>query len=442
MIESIQSFFSLDKLFELARSTKFVQRCSMLTPEKFLDLLFKDASTESGMSLRDYSNELACIHGVSISAQAVHDRFNDYAVKFVQKLLSIVFSSRISCSFDDSFLNGYSSIRIWDSTKLELPAHLKTDFPGFGGSASQAGISIQYRYDLKNRTGCSLDVYPATFSDADYTKKISVDSGSLEIFDLGYVNADFLMRLQKEKSHYVCRLHGRTTAYDTDGTPIDFEKIYRWMQENKISVHYRKVLVGEKSCSSRMVLSLVDEQTYQKRLRKLTKESKEKGLNIRDETKMRLRFNIMLTNTDPEVIPAEKVYLLYKFRWQIELIFKSWKSSGWNIDKIKDVKYERYVCVLYTKLLMIVLSDRIYSLIARKRYREDKKILSPCKCVKTLRGQIDLARKLINATAETIHQILDKISGLFLRGHVLCRRKNRTNYQELFDLFICKTEQL
>ena len=442
MIESIQSFFSLDKLTELARSTKFVQRVSMLTAEKFLDLLFKDASTERGLTLREYSNELVCVHGVSISAQAVHDRFNDYAVKFVQKLLSIVFSTRISCSFDDSFLNGYSSIRIWDSTKLELPAHLKTDFPGFGGNASQAGISIQYRYDLKNRTGCSLDVYPATFSDSDYTKKISVDENSLEIFDLGYVSADFLIRLQKGKSHYVCRLHGRTTAYNTDGTPVGFKETYLWMQKNKISVYEKNVLVGEKRFPSRMVLYLVNEQTYQKRLRKLTKESKEKGLNVRDETKMRLRFNIMLTNTDTEVIPTEKVYLLYKFRWQIELIFKSWKSSGWNIDKIKDFKYERYMCVLYAKLLMIVLSDRIYSLIAKERYREDKKILSPCKCVKTLRGQIDLARKLINATAETIHQILDKINGLFLRGHVLCPRKNRANYQELFDLFICKTEQL
>ena len=130
----------------------------MLTPEKFLDLLFKDASTESGMSLREYSNELWCVHGVSVSAQGIHERFNDYVVKFLQKLVSMVFSAQISCPFDDSFLAGYSSVRIWDSTRLELPSHMKTDFPGFGGSASQAGISIQYRYDLKNRTGCSLFV--------------------------------------------------------------------------------------------------------------------------------------------------------------------------------------------------------------------------------------------------------------------------------------------
>ena len=100
------------------------------------------------------------------------------------------------------------------------------------------------------------------------------------------------------------------------------------------------------------------------------------------------------------------------------------------------------MCVLYAKLMMIVLSDRIYSLMAKQRYGQDKKLLSPCKCVKTLRQQIDLIRKLIDATAEKTLQILDKISRLFSRGHVLCRRKKRTNYQELFDLFICKTESL
>jgi hypothetical protein len=440
LIESIQSFFSLDNLEKLARSTQFVQRASLLTATKFLDLLFKDASTESGMSLRAYSNELMTVHGLSVSAQGIHERFNDYAVKFVKMLVSAVFSAQVSRSFDDSFLKRYSSVRIWDSTKLELPTHMKTDFPGFGGSASASGISIQYRYDLKNRTGCSLDVYPATFSDADYTKEMSVDENSLEIFDLGYVSADFLMRLQAGKSHYVCRLHTRATVYHTDGTMFDFKKTYRWMQENKISVYEKNVLVGEKRFPSRMVLSPVDEATYQKRIRKITKESKEKGLNVREQSGIRLRFNIMLTNTDPEDIPAEKVYLLYKLRWQIELIFKNWKSSGWHLDQIREVKYERYMCVLYAKLLMIILSDRICSFIAKERYGRDKKILSPCKCVKTLRQQIDLLRQLIDAGAETIYQILYKISRLFLRGHVLCQRKKRINYQDLFDLFICKTK--
>jgi hypothetical protein len=433
--------FSSDTLSGLARFTKFVQRSSKICAVKFLDLLFKDASSDRGMSLLDYSNELQVAHGVCVSAQAIDDRFNDYAVQFLRRLVNILFVAQIRCPFDDSFLSGFSAVRIWDSTKIELPAHMAADFPGFGGGASDAGISIQYRYDLKNGGGCSLDVYPATSSDSGYTKEISVEENALEIFDLGYVSADFLDRLDEGGGYYVCRLHSQADVYDLDGQKLNLEKIYRRMRLYRIPVYAKNVLVGQKNLPTRLVIALVDEQTYQKRLKNAQKDSGKKGWKISDQHKVRMRLNLMITNTDSEDIPDEKVYLIYKFRWQVELIFKSWKSSGWNLDKIKkEVKYERYMCVMYAKLLMIILSERIYTVIATQRYHADKKIMSRGKCMKTLCGQINLLRQLINAGAHKIYEILDKISSIYAKGHILCQRKNRINYQDLVELFIAKSE--
>ena len=440
MVERLWSIFRIDELSELARLTKFVQRNSKLCVEKFLDILFKDASGKRGMSLLDYSNELLSVHGVSISAQGIDERFNDYAVQFLRRLVSLVFSRQLSCPFEPSFLNGYQSVRIWDSTKIELPSGMAVDFPGFGGGASSAGISIQYRYDLKNNAGSSLEVYPATYSDTWFTEEAPVDKNSLEIFDLGYVNADFLKRLDEGASAYVCRLHAQADLYNLQGEKYDLEKTYRWMRLYHIPVHSVMVLVGQKRLPSRLVITLVDEQTYQNRLKKLQKEAAKKGWTLSKQYKLRIRMNLMLTNTNSEVIPDEKVYMLYKFRWQIELIFKSWKSSGWHLENIKEVKYERYMCILYAKLLMIILSDRIYAVIAQERYQREGKILSKGKCTKTLCEQIQWIRKLINASTDTIYLILDKFARLFARGHDLARRKNRINYQDLFNIFIDKSE--
>jgi hypothetical protein len=331
---------------------------------------------------------------------------------------------------------------LWDSTKIELPAHMAADFPGFGGNASDAGISIQYRYDLKNGVGASLDVYPATSSDSGYTKEIPIEANSLEIFDLGYVSADFLFRLDEGGSYYVCRLHSQSDVYDLDGQKLDLEKLYRWMRLYRIPVYAKKVLVGQKRLPSRLVVALVDEQTYQKRLKNAGKDAGKRGWKISDEYKIRMRMNLMLTNTDSEKLPDEKVYMLYKFRWQIELIFKTWKSAGWNLEKIKDVKYERYMCVMYAKLLMIILSERIYTVIAAWQYSVEKKILSREKSVKTLCRHINLLRQLINAGTDKISDILDKISRIFARGHILCQRKNRKNYQELVELFMVKQNKI
>jgi hypothetical protein len=319
----------------------------------------------------------------------------------------------------------------------------------FGGGASDAGISmvrpgsptVQYRYDLKNGGGCSLDVYPATCSDSGYAKEIPVEKSALEIFDLGYVSADFLAQLDEGGSYYVCRLHSQADVYDLDGQKLNLEKIYRWMRLYRIPVYKKKVLVGQKHLPTRLVIALVDEQTYQKRLRNAQKDAGKRGWKISDNHKVRMRLNLMITNTENEDIPDEKVYLIYKLRWQVELLFKSWKSSGWNLEKIKkEVKYERYMCVMYAKLLMIILSERIYTVIAAQRYRADKKIMSRGKCMKTLCRQINLLRQIINAGAHKIYQILDKISHIFARGHILCQRKNRINYQDLFELFIVKSE--
>jgi len=440
LVERFFLVFSAETLSGLARFTKFVQRTSKICAVKFLDLLFKDASSERGMSLLDYSNELLVVHDVCASTTAVDKRFNDYAVQFLRRLVNILFCAQIRTPFDDSFLRPYSAVRIWDSTKIELPEHMAADFPGFGGGASDAGISIQYRYDLKNGVASSLDVYPATSSDSGYAKEIPVEKNALEIFDLGYVSVDFLSRLDEGGSYYVCRLHSQSDVYDLDGQKFDLEKIYRWMRLYRIPVYQKKVLVGQKLLPTRLVIHLVDEQTYQKRLKNARKDAGKRGWQISDQHKLRMRMNLMITNTDSEDIPAENVYMLYKFRWQIELIFMTWKSAGWNLEKIKEVKYERYMCVMYAKLLMIIISERIYAVIAAQRYSMDKKILSREKCVKTMCRQINLLRQLINTEAHTICEILNKISNIFARGHILCKRKNRENYSNLVELFIYKSK--
>jgi len=64
------------------------------------------------------------------------------------------------------------------------------------------------------------------------------------------------------------------------------------------------------------------------------------------------------------------------------------------------------MCVMYAKLLMIILSERIYTV----------------------------------TDAYKICEILDKISEIFGRGHILCQRKNRENFSNLVELFIYKSK--
>jgi hypothetical protein len=60
-----------------------------------------------------------------------------------------------------------------------------------------------------------------------------------------------------------------------------------------------------------------------------------------------------------EHLPMENVWPLYHLRWQIELVFKIFKSVA-QIDKIKKVNVFGFECYLYGKLLRALSGWDVY----------------------------------------------------------------------------------
>ena len=62
---------------------------------------------------------------------------------------------------------------------------------------------------------------------------------------------------------------------------------------------------------------------------------------------------------DSFILPITTIRKTYYLRWQIELIFKTWKSF-FEINKVKQVKKERMECQLLAKLLWILVNWRLF----------------------------------------------------------------------------------
>lgn len=59
-------------------------------------------------------------------------------------------------------------------------------------------------------------------------------------------------------------------------------------------------------------------------------------------------------NVPASQLSAEEVSMIYRMRWQIELLFKLYKSY-FGINKLKaTAKYHRVLCGLYSKLIIIL----------------------------------------------------------------------------------------
>ncbi|CDN33610.1 unnamed protein product [Bacillus thuringiensis DB27] len=69
----------------------------------------------------------------------------------------------------------------------------------------------------------------------------------------------------------------------------------------------------------------------------------------------------------------KQVHELYSLRWQIEIVFKTWKSL-FDIDHCRTVKRERIECHLYGKLIAIFLCSstmfKMRQLLLQKKQKE------------------------------------------------------------------------
>ena len=64
---------------------------------------------------------------------------------------------------------------------------------------------------------------------------------------------------------------------------------------------------------------------------------------------------ILLTNAPAELLPDSAVGLLYRVRWQIELVFKQWKSVL-RLDVLPSANGCRVQCEIWSRLLSALLA--------------------------------------------------------------------------------------
>ena len=395
-------------------------------------------------------------YGILIRKQSLDSRFSDKCVGFVKSVLKEVMQERLSRLYTKDFLFHFGRVRIKDSTKFKVPSNLSDEYKSCGGSAEtfKAGVSIQYEYDMKSGLILDLTITSANRHDAkDAVETVgTIIEGDLVIRDLGYYGIPVFRKIAETKAYFLSRLHSSTVVFDTEGNPLCFQKIYKKMTlkgENEMEM---EVLVGEKEkFKVRLILQIVPQQVYEQRIRKREKLNKNRGYSTHEETKVRYKFNLFITNIEEDILPAKNVLPLYKLRWQVELMFKSWKSV-FEVHKIHKMKKERYLCMLYVRLLLIVINLQIVYKMQTLLYKRgcksrienrkpQERILSIYKCLKTLKYFQFMIIEWLSADDRRAGIITREIQEILSKNHWLECKKNKLCFPQIIDIFICKSDE-
>jgi hypothetical protein len=409
----------------------------------FFDLLFFASSRSHNSSLEHLVSHLGSSHDIDITRQALDERFTEKTVHFVQSVLRRLIEVQFSdCLISENFLPDFNHVRIKDSTTFKVPDNLKDNYSGNGGGV--AGITIQYEFDLKTGEFLDLTITEASRNDQTDSGETAdnICENDLVVRDMGYFCTPVLRKFDEKRAFFLSRLPASITVYDEDENELDFKKIRTSMLKNGIEVIEKQVLIGEAKFPVRLMIGLVPPEVYQQRVRRKEKEEKKKGRKTKEKTKELLGFNLFITNADDQKLPLDKIMPLYRFRWQVELQFKNWKSL-FSIHAMQKMKEARYITMLYTRLILIVVHlqiiNRVQGLISKQILWPDA-ILSYTKALNTLRDKFSDIMSILRGSLENAVILLGNIYHNLRKNHWRERRNKRENFIDIIHLFICTSE--
>ena len=426
---------------KVARETEFVRRAvKKIQPHEFLKLLVFSNINYNDISLSSFANSYAISNDISLCKQSLDERFTEKSTEFIKQImLSFLQKIILETKNKIDFLEDFESIRIKDSTSFQISSSMVGKFKSSDNENSTAMIRIQFEYDLK--TGHIYDFSLHSSAEQDTTDAIltveNINKNDLILRDLGYIVNSVLTSIDKKGAFFVNRFNSTANCYESEESkiPIDLSKIQKKLIKYRIQSIEKKVFIGAKDrIPVRMIIELLPDAQVKERIRKLKRKQSRKGITYSAEYYSRIRLNVYITNASSLVLPLEKIRQLYRLRWQIELVFKVFKSIG-KIELNKKMKAHRFETMLYGRLIFMLICWLLYWKINTNLMQHENKNLSLYKTFTTIVYHIAEIKLMLKYGIKLAYDFYKAMINTIINNDTLEKNKKRQNFYDLMKLF-------
>lgn len=412
-----------------------IRTSKKLDARLFLKMLLFDQLSNDNPSLQQHVFGLDATEDIKISKEGLNKRFTKTAVAFTKKILEAYWAHSLNHdSITTSLKDKFSAIRLLDSTEFKLPDSLASIFPGYSTTSAASCAAIQFEYDILSKRICSLTLGNAKQSDKTFAdeRMDNIKAGELIIRDLGYYSVDSYKKIEDSNAFYISRLKSQIKIYekqDQQYLELDLSTLINRIKKSKKSNFDQRVYIGTKEKKEVRIIAWLLKEDAQKN--RLAKKKNRKG-NINSNDILWSMLNIFVTNIAEEDLPLQQAYELYKIRWQIELMFKIWKSIL-KLDVVRRMKAERLQCYLYTKLLWILLCWDITAIAEPKIWSKQKKLISLHKCFALLKSKASEIKDVLFDINEKIREWIIKMMEFFSNYGLRETKHGRKNIAEILQ---------
>ena len=434
----LTTVFAPEHLESLARQSEFIQRSSsQLRGRDLVELMTTEMLEDPAISLEGQCDILAQLNPqAQITPQALHQRINANAVTYLQEVFAVALRQQLEplCKrLPVGVLAPFGRVLLEDSTQCSLHEKLADAFKGCGGSASISALKLDVIYDVVHQT--LVEVHLGDGKAADQGRALAIvphlRPGDLVLRDLGYLSLESLRQIEAREAWYLSRLSKGIDVYlevDAQAPALALvEHLDRYYPDD--SVLDLPVYIGHERVPCRLLAYRLPDPVVQERRRKALEEARKKGRILTQEYLNWLAFGFYITNVTREMLSAKVVRIVYGLRWQVELMFKNWKSLL-SLHILKGTRSERIKCILYGRLITITMLTIISSYASW--YAEDylHRELSIPKLINWLKRKGRFAKAMHLGTLE---DLLNDLRHTLPKGLCKQKRKRRTSRQLLED---------
>lgn len=343
-----------------ARTSGFVQRSSKLSAAGFVQSLVFGWLAKPSASIEELART-ARARGIAISAQGLEQRFGPAAAALLEQVLATMVQTLVlTTAVAIPLLRRFRGVYVMDSTTVRLPDVFRERWPGCGGRTSTAGLAaVKLQVQLELTTGALEGplLFPARTQDRTALHgQAPLPPGALRLADLGYFSVEAFAALTVQGVYWLSRYQLQTALATLDGQPIT---LMPWLRAAGPVVD-QAVLLGQRLRLRCRVLAVrVPDAVANQRRRKIHDQARRDGRAASALKLLLADWTILLTNLPPTRLSLAEALVLARIRWQIELLFKLWKSHG-GLSTSRSTKPWRVLCEVYAKLLAMLVQHWLF----------------------------------------------------------------------------------
>lgn len=314
LLRGFKQAFSEETITALGRSTGFVKRERKMTPMKMMMSLLSCFAGGQSRTLADVQRSYNVLSPESMAYKPFHNQLSKASfARFMQALASHVLSMSVVEVLKPSragLLAEFGRVLLQDGSSFAVKDALRRDYPGRFTTVSPAAVELHVTWDLCRESIERVALTPDTFAERAELPPPASLRGDLLLADRGYFDRDYLRAVVAQGGHFLVRAQ--------KGINPVIAGVSSGPRASRVVGHHLKDVHGQLSKDRPNDLTV-----------RWPLGGAEFSCRVVSCWSAKTRqFVHLVTNLPAARYDAAAVFRVYRLRWQIELLFKEWKSHA------------------------------------------------------------------------------------------------------------------